>query len=165
MKKYRFIIPALIIFFLNLPCYGATVTEKTISAASEYTSIVNSVNGDLILKGTSASVTLTLPSTVNLKGNLKLSNLTLTGASTIYANGYTLEIESNVTSTDRLNVYGGKNGASCENTNLKLYGGQYNYIYGGGNGAKGLRLGLPKGGKYRKDGVRAFGRIRDSHRQ
>ncbi len=48
MKNFRFIIPALIIFFLNLPCYGATVTEKTISAASEYTSVVSSVNGDLM---------------------------------------------------------------------------------------------------------------------
>lgn len=92
-------------------------------------------NGALTIKGASSSVTLTLPSEISLAGKLKLDNLTLT-TGTFYANGYTLEISSSVTSTGNLAVYGGTNGkAYTGNTDVKIYGGTYSKVFGGSNNA------------------------------
>jgi len=91
----------------------------------------------IIIEGESSSATLTLASEVSLQNDLTLRNLTLSGASTIYANGYSLTVESSASSTDRLSVYGGcKNVDLNANTYLTLLGGKYNDIYGGGYGAK-----------------------------
>ena len=64
-----------------------------------YTDALASYEGDLTIKGNDGAV-LTLPSTVSLKGNLTLSNLTLSGASTIFANGYNLKIDETVTAEE-----------------------------------------------------------------
>lgn len=136
MKKlFLFFLSAILACGSLFPVSAAeATTEKTISSNADYSTLAGTVSGNLIIRGSSASVILSLPSSISLKGNLKLSNLTVSGVSTIYANGYTLEIDDKVTSTDRLTVYGGKNGSACESTNIKIYGGQYNAIFGGGNG-------------------------------
>lgn len=87
---------------------------------------------NITIKGNAGTEKLVLPEEISLKGNLKIENLTLSGKSTFYANGYTLEIAESVTSTDRLTVYGGKKNAPCGSTDIRLYGGMYNEIYGGG---------------------------------
>ena len=89
---------------------------------------------DVTIKGSSATVELTLDSTVALSGSLRLDNLKLTTGSLIYANGFSFEVTDTVTSTNRLNVYGGAYNKAVASTDLKLYGGKYQYIYGGGNG-------------------------------
>lgn len=99
--------------------------------------------GTLIIKGNTGTEKLSV-SGLNIKGNLKLDNLVFHGTNNgsdgvscyIFANGYSLEMGANLTSTGRLTVYGGKSGESVESTDLKLYGGQYKGIYAGGyNGA------------------------------
>lgn len=104
-----------------------------------YSDAASAYSCNVTIKGNSSGVTLSLPSTVNLKGNLKLENVTLSGASVIYANGYNLEIAESVTcasTSNRLTVYGGTNGSSYTgNTNITLYGGHYSNIFGGSNGA------------------------------
>ena len=104
-----------------------------------YSDAASAYSCNVTIKGNSSGVTLSLPSTVNLKGNLKLENVTLSGTSVIYANGYNLEIAESVTcasTSNRLTVYGGTNGSSYTgNTNITLYGGHYSNIFGGSNGA------------------------------
>ena len=97
--------------------------------------------GNLVIKGSTGNETLSVGS-LNLKGNMKLDNLVFNGTNTgdvscyIFANGYSLEMGEKLTSTGRLTVYGGKSGADCSSTDLKLFGGQYRGIYAGGyNGA------------------------------
>lgn len=76
-------------------------------------------------------ITLTLPDTICCNSNLLVDNLKLT-KSTIYANGHNLTIGENVTSDERLNVYGGCNGMNLNgNTNICLRGGKYQRVYGG----------------------------------
>jgi len=104
------------------------------------TDIPYNYEGDLTIKGIEGDpkIELTLPSTVNLKGNLTLSNLTTKGISTIYANGYKLKIDETVTSdtTNRITVYGGTNGvAYTGDTNIELLGGYYAAVYGGSKDA------------------------------
>ena len=86
------------------------------------------------IEGEAASAVLTLGSEISLSADLTLSNLTLNGASTIFANGCNFTVESTVSTSDRLNVYGGKKSGNVEgNTNIILLGGKYNNIYGGGS--------------------------------
>lgn len=113
-----------------------TDTEIVLLDATTLT-LPGSYNGNLTIKGNSSNIVLTLPSEVSLTGNLKLDNLSLANASTIYANGYNLEIGSSTTSSSRLTVYGGKKSAELiGDTNVILLGGQYQNVYGGGNGGK-----------------------------
>lgn len=114
---------------------SASAQEVVISADTAYADIAASYSGDLVIKGLAGTEKLTLASEVSLKGNLKIEGVVLSGASTLYANGYTLEIASNVTSDSRLTVYGGKKSSALTgNTNLILLGGLYNNIFAGGNG-------------------------------
>lgn len=96
--------------------------------------VTGSLPGNVTIKGSSENVKLTLDAKINLTDSLKLDYLTLVTASTFYANGYAFEITETVTSSDRLTVYGGAEGKSVASTDIKLYGGLYNRIYGGGNG-------------------------------
>lgn len=94
--------------------------------------------GDVTIKGVDKGddekVELTLASTVALSDSLKLDNLILKEVTLIYANGYSFEITDTVTSTNRLTVYGGAYNKAVASTDLKLCGGKYQNIYGGGNG-------------------------------
>ena len=95
--------------------------------------------GEVIIKGNTPSVKLNLPSGISLKGALTIDNLTLNGASTIFANGHHLKITETVDSTGtissgRLTVYGGTNNARTDaDVRLTLLGGKYSAVYGGGN--------------------------------
>ncbi len=91
------------------------------------------------IQGESSSYILTLPSKIVLNGDLKITNVTLSGDCTIIANGYTLEIAESVEmpqGSGRLTVFGGtESGTLNGDTNLILLGARYLYIYGGGKGA------------------------------
>lgn len=118
----------------NTYLYESTLSEITVSSNSDFANITSGY-ADVYIKGSSAGILLSLPSEISLAGNTKIDNITLSGASTIYANGYTLEIGSNVTSDSRLTVYGGKKSSALTgDTNLILLGGLYNNIFAGGNG-------------------------------
>lgn len=92
----------------------------------------------LTIKGNTPSVQLTVPSSISLCGPLTVDNLSINGASTIYANGYALKIGGAVTAADttkRLTVYGGKQSTALTgDTNVELLGGLYAKVFGGGNG-------------------------------
>lgn len=89
------------------------------------------------IEGSTSSAQITLGSEVSLGNVHTFKNITLSGTSTIYANGYSLTVEESVITTDRLSVYGGKkNGDLTGNTSLTLLGGKYNDIYGGGYAGK-----------------------------
>ncbi len=101
--------------------------NMTYSAGAAHTGVVT-------IKGNTASVKLTLPSEVSLNGPTTFETLTLSGESTIYANGHPLTVQSDVTSDSLLTVYGAKKDAWFSGTtSVKLYGGQYKKIFGGGN--------------------------------
>ncbi len=123
---------AVTVLFVCISIISVSAESKVVvSQNSDYTGIA--VSGDISIEGSTPDITLALPATISLNGNLKIDNITLSGTSTIYANGYLLEIGENVTSANRLTVYGGKNGASVASTDVRLYGGQYQNVYGGGN--------------------------------
>lgn len=97
-------------------------------------------SGNLTIKGKTSDVILNLPGEISLKGDLELDNLTIDGASTVYANGYSFKVgeavDSTATlSTGRLIVYGGKKSTDLTgDTDLILLGGKYQTIFGGGYG-------------------------------
>jgi hypothetical protein len=89
--------------------------------------------GVVTVKGKTASVKLALPEEVSLNGKTTFETITLSGTATIHANGSELIVQSDVTSDSLLNVYGGiPNTWFSGTTSVKLYGGQYNVVYGGG---------------------------------
>ncbi|MBQ7901893.1 MAG: hypothetical protein IJ365_08045, partial [Clostridia bacterium] len=99
---------------------------------------------NITITGNTGSETLTLPTSISLKGNLTISkvNLNVTAASTLYANGHTFKVNSDVTATRpstntvRLTVYGGTNGtAYTGNTDITLLAGYYTNVFGGCNNA------------------------------
>ncbi len=114
--------------------YIDEIKEIVLAGDTTYTEAPAHIS-NLTIKAESASTVLALGSDVSLNGDTTFSNLTLSGAKTIYANGYALKIDETVTSTDRLNVYGGANGTAIDgDTNITLLGGLYSKVYGGGNG-------------------------------
>ena len=88
------------------------------------------------VKGKLQSYVLTLPKKIVMTGDLSVSRVTLSGDCTIIANGYKLEIASDVLMTEgRLTVYGGTESGTLEgDTELVLLGARYEDIFGGGNG-------------------------------
>ena len=87
----------------------------------------------VIISGETNSATLVLGSEIELQGELTLSNITLPDATTIYACGHAFKIESTVSTTNRLSVYGGSKLKDVSgDTNITLLGGKYNYVFGGG---------------------------------
>lgn len=72
---------------------------------------------------------------INIVGNTTFSNLVLSSTEqvNIFAQGNELKIDENVTTEQRLGVFGGKRRAKMEgNTNLTILGGKYVVICGGG---------------------------------
>lgn len=99
--------------------------------------IGNKYSGKITIHGNNNSVKLKVPNEITLGGDLELENLNISGAATIYAAGCKLVVGNNVSSTDRLTVFGGANNANVTgDTNISLYGGKYNNIYGGGRNGK-----------------------------
>lgn len=76
-----------------------------------------------------------LPTNLSLNLPVLFRNITLSGDSTIYANGYNLAISSGAYFTGNVNLYGGSQSGSVANTNLWLNStGSGNLtIYGGGS--------------------------------
>lgn len=112
------------------------ILEIVITEDVEYQEAPATYYGDLRISGLKGTEKLSLPETVSIKGNLEIDKLVLKNISRIYANGFELCIGENVTS-DSITVLGGKNAESCKSTSLKLLGGTYDYIYGGGYKASG----------------------------
>ena len=72
---------------------------------------------------------------INIAGDTTFSKLVLgsTDSVNIFACGHELKIDENVTSEQRLGVFGGKRREAMEgDTKLTILGGKYNYICGGG---------------------------------
>lgn len=87
----------------------------------------------VIIAGETSSATLVLGSEIELQGELTLSNITLPDATTIYACGHAFKIESTVSTTNRLSVFGGSKLKDISgDTNITLLGGKYNNVFGGG---------------------------------
>ena len=64
---------------------------------------------------------------------LEIDKIKISGEPKIFANGYTLIIGQGATSDSRMEVYGGSDESDLTgNTDIRLYGGQYSHIYGGG---------------------------------
>lgn len=78
---------------------------------------------------------------VELGNHVTFDNLKLVFAknANVFANGHTLVIAGGVTIDSPINLYGGANNKTVESTNITVMSGNYDKIYGGGNG--GLVLG------------------------
>ncbi len=101
------------------------------------TAVYQGASKPVLIEGEGTSANITLPTEISLQSDLRLTNITLSGASTIYANGHNFIAESSVSSTDRISVYGGcKSTDLVGDTYLTLLGGKYNNIYGGGYAGK-----------------------------
>ena len=87
-------------------------------------------SGMLTLKGYGSGLTLTLDSPINLRGDLTISGFNITRTKDnyhIYANGHSLTIAEDVTSSQRLIAFGGTNGkAYTGDTDIRLLGGTPN---------------------------------------
>ena len=84
-----------------------------------------------VLDGTS------LGNRISLGDHVTFDNITLkfTKNSYLFANGYSLTIKENITMPNRIRVYGGGQiGTTVANTDLKLYGGSYEAVFGGSDG-------------------------------
>lgn len=127
-----FITSVTVVFLLSVYVVADESYSIIITCDTSFDAIVSQYRGDMFIRGESKEVKLFLPSQMELEYDLMIENLTLSGECTIYAAGYHLYIEDNVTSESRLNVYGGGNGIDVECTNVELYGGKYKSIYGGG---------------------------------
>lgn len=78
-----------------------------------------------------------LGDTILLGNHVTFDNITLefTKNSYLFANGYSLTIRENITMPNRIRVYGGgQAGTTVASTELKIYGGNYEAIFGGSNG-------------------------------
>lgn len=111
-------------------------------------------DGMLTLKGNTPDIVLTIPDTVSILGDLTFDNLTLTGNGTaknnskgnllyyvltVYANGNSLVFGKNFTCANQkhLDVYGGMNHTDFTgDTDVRIYGGTFQYVYGGGHYGK-----------------------------
>lgn len=127
--------------------YGNGSSEHPFATLSKaYTRVKE--NGKIIIKdsatytasskkvtiaGETNSATLVLGSEVELQGELTLSNITLPDSTTIYACGHAFKVESTVSTTNRISVYGGSKLKDVSgDTNITLLGGKYNFVFGGG---------------------------------
>lgn len=124
------LIVALLVFTANADEYDITVE---LTSDTSLDSVIVKEKSCYIY-GNDSDITVILPSIVELSADVRLENLTLSGSSTIYANGHKLYIGSSVTSDSRLTVYGGARNTSVASTELELYGGMYQTVYAGGNG-------------------------------
>ncbi len=96
-------------------------------------------SGMLTIKGNTAGVDITLPTHMNLRGDLTVSNVNLTRGDKdyhIYANGHSLVVAEDVTSSQKFIAFGGTNGkAYTGDTDIKLLGGTYDWVCGGSSNA------------------------------
>lgn len=101
---------------------------------------------NITISGKTADVQLSIADGSSLDGPTILDNLTITSASTqtaICCKGNPLTVTDSVTcSGTRLALFGGMHGSSFNgDTHLNIYGGTYNYIYGGNRGTSGTFTG------------------------
>ena len=78
----------------------------------------------------------TVTSALNISDDVTFTDTTLNfnSGADIYANGYEVQMGENVIVSGKPYLYGGGT-AEVESTNLKVYSGSYQYIYGGGKNA------------------------------
>lgn len=127
-------------------------TTIVLKRNAEIKSLPRLSSGSITIEGDYSSRILTLPETLECNSDIKFDKLKLT-KSTLFASGHKLEIGSEVTSDDRLTVYGGGNGSSVNSdTNIELCGGKYDRVYGGSlNAAVNGNTNITFGGKCNKD--------------
>ena len=127
-------------------------TTIVLKRNAEIKSLPSLSSGSITIEGDYSSRILTLPETLECNSDIKFDKLKLT-KSTLFASGHKLEIGSEVTSDDRLTVYGGGNGSSVNgDTNIELCGGKYDRVYGGSlNAAVNGNTNITFGGKCNKD--------------
>ncbi len=96
-------------------------------------------NGMVTIKGNADGINLTLSNAVNLQGDLTISNVNIIREKDnyhIYANGHSLIVDEDVTSSQRLIAFGGTNGkAYTGDTDITLLGGTYDWVCGGSSNA------------------------------
>lgn len=83
---------------------------------------------------TGGTLDMTGASTVYFNSGITFDDVTVTWAAdgTVYANGHPFTVNENVTVNNRITIYGGGNTVEVASTQLTLYAGDYNMIYGGG---------------------------------
>ena len=96
-------------------------------------------SGMLTIKGNTDGVDITLSNALNLRGDLTVSNVNIIRGGDnyhIYANGHSLVMAEDVTSSQRLIAFGGTSGkAYTGDTNIKILGGTYDWVCGGSSNA------------------------------
>ncbi len=134
MKRISLFACSLILTVLTvcLTVFAVDNSEIILKSDSSFNSVYSGNSGSITIKGENSGIKLSLPSEIILSSDIIITNLTLSGESTIYANGYHLYIDETVTSDSRLSVYGGAKGGSVESTSIELYGGLYKTVYAGG---------------------------------
>lgn len=91
------------------------------------------------ISGKTADVQLYFKDGSSFAGPTVLDNMTITGSTTqiaLHCNGHPFTVTDSVTCLDtRIALFGGKqSGTYTGDTHLNIYGGSYNYIYGGNRG-------------------------------
>ncbi|MBQ9965227.1 MAG: hypothetical protein IJP22_00685, partial [Clostridia bacterium] len=135
---------------------GAIYIDGEYVVDSKFT--FNSYGKDLVITG--GTLDLSALSNVNFADNITFDNVTLKfkDNANVYANGYNLTINSNVTVEGTTNLFGGgASGTTVDSTNIKVLSGNYKTICGGSR--QGTVLGdtnLYIGGYVNKDIVTAL---------
>ncbi len=117
--------------------YNAGATDIVLLDDTVYYNAPSNYSGNITIKGGSQSVKLLIGGTdvgadarPNLKGDLTLDNLTVSGSIMMYANGHKFKVTETVLSDEALSVCGG-NWSTFESTYLELLGGRWATVYGG----------------------------------
>ena len=110
---------------------GGTITVKgtyTLPSSFNWTSHGKSV---IITGGTFDASAV---STLNIRDSVTFDDMTLKWTGTVYANGNSLKVDSDVTVSGTVTaIYGGGNGTTVASTDLTLLSGNYKTIFGGSN--------------------------------
>lgn len=112
------------------------VFECKLTDDAQYDNIVpERQSQDLHIIGEGRGIRLSMPTVIELKFDLILSNVEILGNCTVYANGHTFLVNEDVIggSDSRFTVFGGGRQKDVfRDTNIILLGAKYNNIYGGG---------------------------------
>lgn len=110
-----------------------------IMSDTDYVHCPSTYNGSLTIEGYTGTEKLNMTTNiVGIAGDTTFSNLVInstvqSGTTSLFANGFNLTIDEDVTMINRIGVFGGKyHGAMTGDTHITLLGGKYSGIWGGG---------------------------------